>query len=390
MSLHTVGDSLASDTRAAWLRLLQSRPDSRIEYHPDLVQAVTPAGTTAIIYSDSGGDTRGDNGGPGRRAAGGSDVRALTALIPKRVRVVRASYVDRFLSLSGYRLVADSVLGADDAPGLARFFDEAVELLDAGRADCLYFDDLEVGSAMWSALEALERDQRIVLYYPSGTQSHWWIRFPDTPADYWNQFSGKARYKLRRKLKNIEHTVFKVTRPDDVPQFLRKAGHISQRSWQGRRIGLRVSDSAEERRYHQLLAEHGALRSYVLDTPAGPIAFLRGIQTGDCYVHDEIGFDSEHAKLSPGTILLYHALEDLTANGCPRRLDFGLGDAEYKQHFGNHETRSGPVVAVARRLRPRATLLVEHLRRTADQRARELLRRTGLYERMRRLYRGRA
>ncbi len=150
-----------------------------------------------------------------------------------------------------------------------------------------------------------------------------------------------------------------------------------------------MTESPQERRYHQLLAEHGALRSYVLDTPDGPIAFLRGIQTGDCYVHDEIGFDSDHAKLSPGTILLYHALEDLTADRCPRRLDFGLGDAEYKRHFGNQETQSGPVVAVARRMRPRAALMVEQLRRTADHRARELLRRTGLYERMRRLYRGR-
>jgi hypothetical protein len=40
-------------------------------------------------------------------------------------------------------------------------------------------------------------------------------------------------------------------------------------------------------------------------------------------------------------------------------------------------------------MRPRAALMVEQLRRTADHRARELLRRTGLYERMRRLYRGR-
>jgi len=175
-----------------------------------------------------------------------------------------------------------------------------------------------------------------------------------------------------------------------VAEFLDKAGHVSERSWQGRRIGIRVSDTPEERRYHELLAEHGALRSYVLDTPNGPVAFLRGIQTGDSYVHDEIGFDSDFAKISPGTILLYHALEDLTAHDCPRRLDFGLGDAEYKQHFGNHQTMSGPVVAVARRMRPRATLLVEQLRRSADGRARALLRRTGLYERMRRLYRGRA
>ena len=374
MSLEAVGGSLARETRAAWLRLFEERPDSRIEVHPDLVAAVTPAGGTAMLYSD-----------------GGAELRALAALVPKRVRVVRgASYADRLLSLSGYRLVADAVLGADDPAGLGRFFDEAVDLLDGGRADCLYFDDLEVGSAMWSALEALERDGRVLLYHPSGTQPHWWIRFPETPADYWNQFSGKARYKLRRKLKNFEHTVFKATRPDDVPELLRKARHVSERSWQGRRIGLRITESPTELRYHQLLAEHGALRSYVLDGPDGPIAFLRGFRSGDTYVHDEIGFDSEKAKLSPGTILLYHALEDLTADGCPRRLDFGLGDAEYKQHFGNHKTESGPVVAVARRLRPRAALLVERLRRTADARARELLRRTGLYERMRRIYRGRA
>ena len=376
MTLQPVEQSLAqSDTRQAWLSLLERRPDSRVEYHPDLVLAATPAGGKAMIYSEGG------NGSPG--------VQALTALIPKQVRVVRASYVDRLLALSGYRLVADAVLGAESGASLSRFFDEAVELLDSGKADCLYFDDLEVGSAMWNALEALERDQRVLLYKPSGTQAHWWIQFPDPPAEYWTQFSGKARYKLRRKLKNIEHTIFKATTPDQVPEFLRKAGHISERSWQGRRIGLRVSDSPQERRYHQLLAEHGALRSYVLDTPNGPIAFLRGFQTGDCYVHDEIGFDSDHAKLSPGTILLYHALEDLTAERCPRRLDFGLGDAEYKRHFGNHQTESGPVVAVARRMRPRAALMVEQLRKTADQRARDLLRRTGLYERMRRFYRGR-
>jgi hypothetical protein len=47
-------------------------------------------------------------------------------------------------------------------------------------------------------------------------------------------------------------------------------------------------------------------------------------------------------------------------------------------------------VVVARRLRPRATLLVEQLRYGAEQQARALLRRSGLYERMRRLYRGRS
>jgi Acetyltransferase (GNAT) domain len=373
MSLQPVGESLAQPgSREAWVRMLDSRPDRRIEYHPDMILAATPAGATAMVYRD------------------GPDANALGALIPKRVRLVRASYLGQALALSGYRLVADRVLGAESGSALDRFLGEAVDLIDSGRADCLYFDDLEVGSEMWRALEALERDGRAVRHLPSGTQTHWWIQFPEPPADYWKKFSGKTRNTLRRKLKALEHTVFKATRPEDVPEFLHKASHISERSWQGRRIGLRIAESDEERRYHQLLAEHGALRSYVLDTPKGPVAFLRGIQTGDTYLYDEVGFDSEYAKLSPGTILLHHALEDLTAHDPPRRLDFGVGDAQHKQQFGNHTTESGPVVVIARRLRPRATLLVEQLRYGAEQRARALLRRSGLYERMRRLYRGRS
>ncbi|HKE18007.1 MAG TPA: GNAT family N-acetyltransferase [Kofleriaceae bacterium] len=376
MSLQPLAQCLdRPEARAAWLRLLDSRPDSRIECHPDLVAAATPPGATALIYRDGGA---------------APEVNALAALIPKRVRVVRATVVDHLFSLSGYRLVADHVLGAEGGEALTRFLDEAIELIDSGRADCLYFDDLEVGSELWRALEAAERDQRLARYLPSGSQPHWWIDFPDPPADYWKKFSGKTRNTMRRKLKNLEHTVAKVTRPDDVPEFLRKASHISRRSWQGRRLGLRVADSAEERRYHQLLAEHGCLRSYVLDTPTGPVAFLRGIQTGDSYLYDEVGFDSELAKLSPGAILFHHAIDDLIARDCPRRLDFGVGDAQHKQQFGNRQTESGPIVAVARRLRPRTALLVEELRRGAEQQARALLRRTGLYERMRRLYRGRA
>jgi len=176
MSLQPVVESLAQpETRAAWLRLLD-RPGSRVEYHPDLVMAATPAGATAMVYAEAGKD----NGRP--------EVQALAALIPKRVRVVRASYIDQLLSLSGYRLVADSVLGADSGSGLSRFLEEAIELLDSGKADCLYFDDLEVDSPMWQALHELEREHRLLVYLPSATQAHWWIRFPEVPADYWTQF----------------------------------------------------------------------------------------------------------------------------------------------------------------------------------------------------------
>jgi CelD/BcsL family acetyltransferase involved in cellulose biosynthesis len=354
--------------RQAWLRLLDRAPNASIYLHPDLV-----AGGGALVYS------RGDR----------SDLEALAVLAPKRVRLGRLPGLDRVMVLEGRRLVGDCVLGASDRPGAGAFLAEAMRLFDDRAIDCLYLEDLEVGSPLWDQASELGQAGRVRVLQPSAPQPHWWIRFPEVAADYWKQFSSKSRNTLRRKVKKLEHRLVSFRAPESVPEFLERAHQVSRHTWQSRRLGLRVKSSPEERQLYGALAERGALRSYVLEHRGRSIAFLIGVRYRDHFRYEEVGYHPELADRSPGTVLLSRVLEDLIADDCPALFDFGAGDADYKRQFANHQTETGPLLLVSRALRPSAVVAAFRARQAADQRIRSLLRRTGLYQRLRRLYRRR-
>ena len=77
------------------------------------------------------------------------------------------------------------------------------------------------------------------------------------------------------------------------------------------------------------------LRSYLLRCGERPCAFVLGYQHGDVYHYAEIGYDRDFTNFSPGMVLYYLLVRDLFAHRPPSTLNFGRGDADYKQRFGN-------------------------------------------------------
>lgn len=356
----------AAPSRDAWLKLLGSDVASTVYLHPDLARA-----RDAWYYARGSGDA----------------LSALAVLVPKELRI-RIGGLPSGMVLRGRKVVGDRLLGDGRSGEAEVFLDEVARLLESDRAECVCFDDLEVGSPLWRAANALEASGRVrVFHHPAVPQPHWWIRFPSTPARYWERFSSKSRNTLRRRAKKLAHRLVRVCRPSEVVEFLRKAEHVSRRSWQGQRLGARVRNDERQRRFLTALAERGALRSYLLESETEPIAFLLGVQDRDRFRYEEVGFDGAYEKRSPGTVLLYRVLEDLLAGDCPPLFDFGAGDAGYKQFFGNMRTMSGPLVIAGRTLRPTAAFALDRAHRLAEDGARYLLRRTGLYQQVRRLYR---
>ncbi|HLU68023.1 MAG TPA: GNAT family N-acetyltransferase [Kofleriaceae bacterium] len=355
----------AAAPRAAWIDLLGRAVNPSIYLHPDLA-----GDDGAVIY------TRSDDAGLG----------ALAVLAPRRVRLSRLPGLRDVLVLDGRRLVGDRVLGAGDDADAAGFLDQATAMLERGLAECLQLEDVEVGSPLWRQAIALSRSGRARLLQPSAPQPHWWIRFPRARADYWRHMSSRTRNTLRRKVKKLEHRLVICRAPDQVPGFLAAAHAVSRHTWQSRRLGLRIQNSEGERRMLSALAERGALRSYLLEHAGQPVAFLLGVEDGDTFRYEEVGFHEQLAASSPGTVLLVRALDDLIAAG-PARVDFGAGDAPYKQLFATHRTESGPLLLVSRHLRPSALVAIERAVRAADGAARGLLRRAGIYQQVRRLYR---
>jgi CelD/BcsL family acetyltransferase involved in cellulose biosynthesis len=289
--------------------------------------------------------------------------------------------------LQGYRLAGNQLLGRADRAAADRFLDAMRLYLGQDGADCLYIEDLDQGSPLWQALQARTDTAGLSVEQPRTSQPHWRIQFPRPASDYWKTVSSKSRYKTRRAARDLPHEVRRYTAPEDVQPFLASAEQISRRSWQGRRIGLRLEQSDRFRDHFEGLARLGALRSYVLFHQDRPAAFVYGWQWNGRFEYEEIGYDSELADHAPGRVLLYRVLEDLVADDTPEILDFGCGDAEYKRVFGTHESASGPLVIASDSVRTQLWSGLRHTGATMDRGMRGFLRRTGLYEKARRLYR---
>src|SRR5262249_52303843 len=183
------------------------------------------------------------------------------------------------------------------------------------------------------------------------------------------------------------HSLICYREKEEVPLFLDKAHQVSLRTWQSKRLGLRIENSPEVRKFWEGVASLGAMRSYVLEQDGRPLAFMLGIQWKGRFVSEEIGYDQDYAAFAPGKVLHFRLLDDLIARDTPALLDFGSGDNEYKRVFGNQQTMSGPALLVRRAWRPMAVAWLSRVRHRVGQRLRGGLLRVGLLSTVRKLLR---
>lgn len=207
-------------------------------------------------------------------------------------------------------------------------------------------------------------------------------------------FSSKSRSTLRRKVRRFEDASgglldFREARtPEDFDAFLPLAATVSSRTYQARLLDCGLPEAEDFRVETEALARRDAVRGYLLCLNGEPAAYLY------CPVHDGIvtyafvGHDPRHAELSPGTVLLYLALERLFGERRYRLFDFTEGDGAHKRLFATHTRRCADVYVLRR---SRRTLLAARLHRlcnVASSGAGALLERCGAKSLVRRWLRG--
>lgn len=286
---------------------------------------------------------------PGRKApalmlmpgdASESDCGAV--LVPRTI-CGPLSFAARRHEMAAYYLAGGRFFGNESTANLPRLLEMLTVPLTRGSADLVYVEDVETNSPMWFQLLRID-PSRGLWFLPAGIQPRLKIRIPERPLDYWNSFSSKTRNTFRRKQKKFgDATIVRVTKPEQVADFVRHAHDVSQQTWQSRQLGLRIQNNESQAETLRVLARRGALRSYLLIRGETPIAFLIGNQSQGTFRYEEVGYDPQFADLSPGTVLLLHALEDILTSDPPEWFDFGAGDAGYKRLFANTRTNSGTV-----------------------------------------------
>jgi CelD/BcsL family acetyltransferase involved in cellulose biosynthesis len=361
-----------------WLDLVNASQPGSVYLHPALVFGVTETNPPPLLcarFTDT--------------AADGPLLASLAILAAKTRTVQLAPALPLRVAVHGHRVVGNEFLGLNSAAAVHALVRELCRFLasrSSGSAFIL-FEDVEVGTPLWTALEQARERREVLVYHAKPPQPHWWIDFPAKPALFFQQLSSKSRSTLKRKAKRTSHTIRCFTKPDDVPEFLGLACEISKNSWQSKRFGLRIRNDLREMKLLDLLARHGALRSYILYCEKRPAAFEFGLQWQGTYVGEETGYNQALAELSPGIVLLNRLLEDLIARDPPRHFDFGLGDAAYKRLVCNRQSLSGSVCLLPRGMRSELAIGVLRVRSTAARLFRNGLDRLGLWSRLRTLYR---
>lgn len=345
--------------------------------HPDYVLAELAAGRTTsplqpvAILEDSDRDQP-----------------VLGILIPKMVRTSIVGGIGPSWTLHGLRLAGGRFLGErTSVEQQRRLLRCVVQYAAAYHADFLLIEDLDQQSVLFQA--AHDRAFHEALQFATHeSQPRRYIDFPSTAEDYWQTFSSRSLSKFRRNLKKFGKTrLERVTSIEQIPDFLKSAHDISLQSWQSRQFGLRIRNDEAELRQLTALAQHGMLRSYLWWIEDKPAAFAVCNQHRGCFRYEEIAYCAEFAQFSPGRTMLHQIVEDLLSHDCPTCLDFGGGDAEYKQQFSNRESRSGTIWLVPPSRRARWTLSYLKVCRRLRSAGRELIKKAGLATRARQWFR---
>ena len=91
------------------------------------------------------------------------------------------------------------------------------------------------------------------------------------------------------------------------------------------------ADKAETRRLLGLGCERQWFRGWVLYLQGVPCAFWDGLLYGRTFLTSTTGYDPAYHEYRLGNFLLQKVVEDLIQNETAETVDFGFGDAQYKQ-----------------------------------------------------------
>lgn len=289
------------------------------------------------------------------------------------------------------RLVYAGHLGHRSRQHCALLVAEVCRCLRSREADVAAFHFVPVDSLLYQAARSqpplLCRDP---LVKPN---SHWGIELSGSFAAYLETLSKSTRKHLRNYRNRLEKdfpgrvSFRSLSEPGELEGAMADVERIARQSYQ-RGLGAGFADTAEQRQRMAAALAMGWLRVYLLYLDGAPAAFDVGLAYGDTLYLQHGAFDQAYSRYHPGIVLLAREIEELCAQPGFRRLDFGFGDAEYKQIFGNQSWPEAIIHVFAPRPRPLTASLARVLVRGLELALEFALRKARLWRTTRRFWRG--
>jgi CelD/BcsL family acetyltransferase involved in cellulose biosynthesis len=156
---------------------------------------------------------------------------------------------------------------------------------------------------------------------------------------YFAGFPAKSRSTCRRKLKRMAERsggaidVCCYRGVEEIERFHAEARALSGRTYQERLLSAGLPDGNEALAEMRALAARDRVRGWLLRLDGRPIAYLYAPAEGGTLLYAHLGYDPDHADLSPGTVLQLEAMRQLMEERRFRLFDFTEGDGQHKRLF---------------------------------------------------------
>jgi hypothetical protein len=215
-------------------------------------------------------------------------------------------------------------------------FNELMNDLKTGYVDAIFFDHIDIRSELYNLARS------VPAYYLRDTlpliNSRCQMDLPYSLETFLKGMGSKHRYWLRRLERVLFHDFPQEVRYgfysqlNDVSRLCSDVETVAKKTYQ-RALGAGFQDNMENRARIELEAKKGWLRAYLIYINEIPSAFWIGSLYGGVFHLCFTGYDPYYKKYELGTLLMMKMMDNLCDDGIGQ-LDFGFGEAFYKQRFG--------------------------------------------------------
>lgn len=234
----------------------------------------------------------------------------------------------------------------------------------------------------WMAYVLARYDQRLILLRQ------------DFDA-YIRHFSRKGRIRVKGEVRrfaeasggSVRWQVYKT--PEEIAAFYRLARDVSQHTYQEKLFNKGLPSGPPALPRFMRLAEADEMRGYILFWGDLPISYISLPGSGDRLVLGNLGYRPEFARHSPGTVLMYLAVEQLIAERRFELLDLGEGgEGLHKRAFATHSVPCANILYLPRTPANVAMLAGHRAWGRLSGSLVGLVERIGMRQRLRRWFRG--
>lgn len=293
------------------------------------------------------------------------------------------------IPIKSLTVLYQGLLGSPNEDICRQLVEFVKSFLKAGHADIVTFHNLPEHSPLMKDLKLKKVDcsgrsgwsKKRVTW-----STHWAVTLGEKPGSLLKKMNSKHRSWIRSRKKKLESSYPGkvswqwVSKFENIEEIAARLELVAARTYQ-RGLGGGFVNDEEHRHRYELFARRGQLRMQLVEIEGTVKAFWVGMVYKGVFFSSATGYDPDFRAFELGTLMLITMADELEKEGV-FKIDFGLGDAFYKERFGDEKWLETTVHMFAPNLKGVILHTIEGVSVCIDSLLRSLLQKVGILNRV--------